>query len=206
MSAPRETRPVLDVSALPDIAFAPADIMWWGTLGFIVIEGWTLALCAVAYLYLTQNYTSWPPVGTPRPSLGVPTALLLLMLASLPLVAWTQRAARRFDAARVKRGLALLTLVGAAFVALRSWELLRSLNVRWDANAYGSVQWLVLVMHGTLMLVELVEVGGMALIFRFGPVEQKHCSDVYDIAFYWQFMVLAWVPLYLLCFWLPRWL
>ena len=206
MSAPRETRPVLDVSKLPDIAFAPNDIMWWGTLGFVVIEGWTLVLCAVAYLYLTQNFEHWPPPGTPLPSLGMPTVQVALMLASLPLITWVQRASRRFELRRVKLGLLVATLLNGAFVLIRCWELLRSLHVRWDANAYGSAQWLILVMHGTLLLVEWVEIGGLALMFWFGPAEEKHFSDVYDVAFYWQFMILAWVPLYLLCFWLPRWL
>ena len=66
MSLPRRTRTVLDVSKLPDIAFGPADIVWWGTLGFVVIEGFTLVLCAAVYLYLTQNFATWPPQGTPR--------------------------------------------------------------------------------------------------------------------------------------------
>lgn len=206
MNAPRPVRRVLDVSRLPDIAFAPADIMWWGTLAFIVIEGWTLVLCAVAYLYLTQNHPTWPPEGTPRPSLGVPTLHLLLMLASLPLAAWTQRAARRFEVGRITRGLALLTALALLFVLLRWWEATHSLNVRWDTNAYGSAQWLILAMHGTLLLLELVEIGGMALMFAMDRAEMKHCSDVYDVCFYWHFMVLAWVPLYLLCYWLPRWL
>lgn len=206
MNAPRPTRKVLDVSQLPDQAFAPNDIMWWGTLGFVVIEGFTLVLCAAVYLYLTENFQSWPPPGTPRPSLGVPTLQVLLMLASLVLVTQTQRAARVFDLGRVKAGLAFLTLLNGVFVALRCWELLRSLHVKWDTNAYGSAQWLVLVMHGTLLLVEFVEVAGTALLFWMHRAETKHFSDVYDLCFYWQFMVLSWVPLYLMCYWLPRWL
>src|SRR3954462_1277919 len=99
MTTPRSTRPVVDVSHLPDIAFAPNDIMWWGTLSFIVIEGWTLVLCAVAYLYLTQNFTSWPPMGTPRPSLVVPSVQMALMLLTLPLVWRMQQSARRFEVA-----------------------------------------------------------------------------------------------------------
>ncbi|MDB4885698.1 MAG: cytochrome c oxidase subunit [Gemmatimonadetes bacterium] len=205
MNVTRRTRPVLDVSQLPDIAFGPPDIMWWGTLGFVVIEGWTLVLCTAIYLYLTQNYATWPPEGTPRPSLVVPTISMLLMLASLPLIIRIQHAARRFDIGRVKRGLAFAAVLNLAFVLLRCWELLRSLNVKWDTNAYGSAQWLMLVMHGTLLLVEFVEVAGMALIFWVGHVEEKHCSDAADISFYWKFMVLVWVPMYLLCFWLPRW-
>jgi cytochrome c oxidase subunit III len=207
MSAtPRRTRPVIDVSQLPDMAFAPNDIMWWGTLSFIVIEGWTLALCAVVYLYLTQNYNAWPPMGTPLPSLVMPSVQMALMLASLPLAARMQRAARHFELGPVKRLLVILALFNLAFVLIRCWELLRSLNVKWDTNAYGSAQWLILVMHGTLLLVELVEIGGMALIYWTAPAEQKHFSDVYDIAFYYEFMVIAWIPLYVMCFWLPRWL
>ena len=93
-----------------------------------------------------------------------------------------------------------------AIIGLRAWELLVSLNVKWETNAYGSVQWLVLGAHATLLAVELVEIGGMMLIFWFAPVEEKHMSDVADMVFYWYFMVLSWLPLYVLCFWLPRWL
>jgi hypothetical protein len=46
----------------------------------------------------------------------------------------------------------------------------------------------------------------MALIYWFAPAEEKHYSDVADLCFYYAFMVLAGVPIYLLCFWLPRWL
>jgi heme/copper-type cytochrome/quinol oxidase subunit 3 len=128
------------------------------------------------------------------------------MLASLVAARWTARAARRFDLGATRIGLTIATAFAIAIVGLRAWELLVSLNVKWDANVYGSVQWLVLGAHGTLLAVELVEIAGMMLIFWLGPVEEKHMSDVADMVFYWFFMVLSWLPLYVLCFWLPRWL
>lgn len=206
MSMPRRTQPVIDVSELPDIAFGANDIMWWGTLGFVVIEGFTLVVCAAVLVYLTQNYATWPPEGTPRPSVIAPSIQVLLMLASLPVIAWVARRAREFNLGAVRRGLILATLLNAVFVGLRLWELNRSLHVKWDTNAYGSALWLVLTMHGTLLLVELVEVCGMMLMFWFSPIEEKRFSDVADMMFYWAFMVLSWVPLYILCFWLPRWI
>ena len=202
----RRTKSVVDLRGLPDVVFGPRDIMWWGTLGFIVIEGFTLVLCAVTYVYLTQNFTTWPPEHTPLPSLKAPTIQVLVMLASLPVMWWLASAARRYDLGKVRIGLILATLFNAAFVGLRFVELLVSLNVKWDTNAYASAQWLILVMHGTLLVVELVEVGGMMLIFWLAPVEEKHFSDVSDMVFYFFFMVLAWMPLYVLCFWVPRWL
>ena len=103
-------------------------------------------------------------------------------------------------------GLVLATLFNAAFVGVRAWELLESLNVKWNTNAYASAQWLILGMHATLLAVELVEVGGMMLVFYLAPVEEKHFSDVADMVFYWFFMVLGWMPLYVLCYLVPRWL
>jgi cytochrome c oxidase subunit III len=197
---------VVDLRELPDVVFGPRDLMWWGTLGFIVIEGFTLVLCAAAYVYLTQNYATWPPERTPLPSLGAPTLQVIVMLASLPVVWWTSKAAHRYELGKVRLGLIAATLFNAAFLGIRLVELLVSLNVRWDTNAYASAQWLLLCMHGTLLAVELIEVGGMMLLFWLAPVEEKHFSDVADMVFYWLFMVLGWMPLYLLCFWVPRWL
>jgi cytochrome c oxidase subunit I+III len=202
----RRAKSVVDLRGLPDVVFGPRDLMWWGTLGFIIIEGFTLVLCAAAYVYLTQNFSTWPPEHTPLPSLGAPTLQVVLMLVSLPVVWWLANAARRFDLGTVRIGLTVATLFNAAFVAVRAWELLVSLNVKWDTNAYASAQWLILGMHATLLAVELVEVGGMMLVFWLAPVEEKHFSDVADMVFYWFFMTLGWIPLYLLCFWVPRWL
>ena len=202
----KRVRSVIDLRELPDVVFGPRDLMWWGTLGFVLIEGFTLVLCAAVMVYLHQNFSTWPPAHTPLPSLGAPTAQVLVMLASIPVVLWTARAARRFDLGKVRIGLTLATLFNMAFVALRAVELLVSLNVKWDANAYASAQWLVLGAHATLLAVELVEVGGMALIFWLAPVEEKHFSDVTDMVFYWLFMTLSWIPLYVLCFLAPRWI
>ncbi|MDB4883124.1 MAG: cytochrome c oxidase subunit [Gemmatimonadetes bacterium] len=202
----RRLRSVMDLRELPDVVFGPRDLLWWGTLGFVLIEGFTLVLCAAVYVYLQQNFSTWPPEHTPLPSLGAPTLQVIVMLVSIPVVLWTARAARRFDLRKVRIGLVIATLFGMAFVALRAVELLVSLNVKWDTNAYGSAQWLVLGSHATLLAVELVEVGGVALIFWIAPVEEKHFSDVADMVFYWLFMVISWFPLYVLCFLAPRWI
>jgi cytochrome c oxidase subunit III len=202
----RRLKSVMDLRELPEVVFGPRDIMWWGTLSFVLIEGFTLVLCAAVYVYLQQNFSTWPPEHTPRPSLGAPTLQVLVMLASIPAVLWTAKAAKRFDLDKVRIGLVVATLFNAAFVAIRMVELLVSLNVKWDTNAYASAQWLILGAHATLLFVELVEVGGMALIFWIAPVEEKHFSDVADMVFYWLFMVIGWFPLYVLCFLAPRWI
>lgn len=202
MTLPR--RPVVDASQLPTTVFRARDMMWWGTVGFIVIEGFTLVLCAMVHVYLRKNFSTWPPEGIPRPSVVAPTIQVAIMLTSLPFITRLDRAAMRFDFETVRKHLTIASVFCAAFVGMRVWELTQSLNVRWDANAYGSAQWLVVGAHGTLLAIQLVETAGMAAIFWIGPVEKKHFSDSYDVAFYWWFIVLAWLPLYLLCFVLPH--
>ena len=204
MSVPR--RVVLDVSQLPAHVFGRRDMMWWGTLGFMIIEGFTLVLCAAAHVYLRKNFSAWPPEGTPLPSLVVPTIQVGFMLVSLFASARLAKAAQRFDLAKTRAWLTVDGTFGAIFVGLRVWELTRSLNVRWDANAYGSAQWLVVGAHGTLVAIAFAETVGMALIFWSGPIEKKHFSDASDIAFYGWFIVLSWLPLYVLCFLLPYWI
>jgi heme/copper-type cytochrome/quinol oxidase subunit 3 len=202
----RRPRAVMNLSALPDVVFGPRDIMWWGTMGFVVIEGFTLVLTAAVYLYIQQNFATWPPEGTPLPDLLVPTIQVVLMVLSLPFVLWISRVAHRFEFEKVRLGLTVAALINAVFVGLRLVEAISSLNVKWDTNAYGSAQWLILGSHFTLLAVELVEVAGMALMFWLAPIEEKHFSDAADMAFYWFFMVLSWVPLYVLCFLVPRWI
>ena len=41
------TRTVVDVRHLPTTTFGPRDLMWWGTISFMLIEALTLFVCAV---------------------------------------------------------------------------------------------------------------------------------------------------------------
>ena len=61
----RPMRAVADVASLPTTTFGNRGILWWGTLGFIVIEGSTLAICALTYFYLRKNFYTWPPQFIP---------------------------------------------------------------------------------------------------------------------------------------------
>jgi heme/copper-type cytochrome/quinol oxidase subunit 3 len=202
----RAPRVVMNVRELPDVCFGPRDIMWWGTFGFVVIEGWTVVLTVAAWVYLQQNVQAWPPRGTPLPSLLYPTIELAMMIASLPLVRWANRVLKAYDLAKVRVAFAILAVVGLALTGLHIVTLLVSLGVKWDSNAYGSAQWLVLTYHGTLVLVEACEVAGLALAYWFAPVEDKHFPDGADAMFYWNFMVASFAVLYVLCFFVPRWI
>lgn len=202
----RRPRVVMDVSELPDVCFGPRDIMWWGTAGFVLIEGFTMVLCWVVLIYLHQNFPTWPPENTRRPGLGLASILAASMVLSLPFMAWIDRKAKQFDLRAMRIALPIAALICTAFVGMRIGQLAGPVNVKWNTNAYGSAVWLVLGSHGTLLLIEAAELIGFALAFWIAPIERKHFSDVSDSVFYWYFMVATGLVTYVLVFLLPRWI
>jgi cytochrome c oxidase subunit 3 len=196
-------RPAHDVSELPTVTFGSRSLMWWGTLGFMTIEGWTTALLVVAYLYLRQNYTAWPPLRTPYPSLVVPSFNLALMLVSMIPATLAARAGKRLDLAGVKRWLLVTSIVSTPIVVLRWWELW-AIGVRWDTNAYGSAAWTLVGFHASLLVLDLADTIGITGFFWFKRMPLSAFSDVADNTFYWYFTVGIWIPLYLLIYVGPR--
>jgi cytochrome c oxidase subunit I+III len=195
-------RRLVDVSALPTATFGPRDLMWWGTAGFIAIEGTTLFICAATYFYLRFNFQSWPPEHTLRPDLLWPTVQVAVMLASNGPNYHLQQAARALDLGAVRKWVVVEAVLAVVFVVLR-WQEFLSLNVRWDANAYGSIAWATTGFHATLLLLQMVETIVFAAFLYGSKIEEKHFSDAYDSGLYWYFMTGSWIVLYVVVFLSP---
>jgi cytochrome c oxidase subunit I+III len=177
--------------------------MWWGTLGFMTIEGWTAALLMGAYLYLRQNYETWPPLRTPYPSLVIPTINLGLFLISVVPAMIVARAAKRLDLDAVKRWLIITSVVSVPTLVLRWWELW-ALNTRWDTTAYGSAAWTIVGFHTSLLVLDIGDTIGLTVFFLFRRMPAKAFSDTADNSFYWYFTVALWIPVYLIVYVGPR--
>jgi heme/copper-type cytochrome/quinol oxidase subunit 3 len=169
----------------------------------MLIEGTTLAMCAGTYLYLRRNFASLPPARVAVPGITLATIEVALMLVSFVPNHLLANAARRKEFGAVSLLLLVMLAFNLSFAALR-WFELGELHVRWDVNAYGSSAWLVLLVHGTLLVAEVGELLVFALIAWTGRWEEKHFPDASDLALYWYFMVLSWLPLYAMVFLLPR--
>src|SRR4051812_536931 len=198
-------RTAVDVSRLPNVVFGAKGLMWWGTMSFMVIEGWTLGLTAMSWFYLRQSTQHWPPLRTPNPSLLIPTINMALMLVSLAPSWWTKKRAEHLDRHGVIIGLAISGALGAIILWLR-WYELWSINTRWDTNAYGSVAWLIVGLHMTLLVLDVGDTFGLAGKMTDHRMPPHYFSDTSDNTMYWLFTVLSWVPLYLLVYVGPRFL
>ena len=194
----------LDVSLLPTHAFGHKGLIWWGTTGFMVIEGTMFVIALIVYFYLRIQVSDWPP-SLPDPSLEFGTANLLVVLVSCIPAALAKRAGERYDLQGARIWLLVLTLFGIASVVLRTFEF-PALNSRWDDNAYASITWLLLGMHKFHVATDVVDGAVLLALLVIGPVSDKRFVDVSENSLYWYFIVVWWVPIYLTIYFAPRWL
>ncbi|HXC49704.1 MAG TPA: cytochrome c oxidase subunit 3 [Candidatus Limnocylindrales bacterium] len=192
----------IDVSRLTRVAFDSRSLFWWGILGFLAIETTMLVICLVSYFYFRSNEVHWPPPPTAPPNLDAATVTLGLLLLSVPAMIFTERAARRFDLRRTLAGHVVCDVLGIAFVISR-WIELDRLNVRWDANAYGSVVWVIIGLHTSHLFAEVVETVYFTYFLARHP-RPNYFTDATDNALYWYFIVAIWVPCYVTLYLVPR--
>lgn len=194
---------VADLSDLPTSGFGASSPMWWGTLAFCALEGTGFALAISMYLFLASIAPQWPN-GAPLPDLGPGSLVTALLLVSAVPNRFVKRWAVARDPVKTRWGLVAMSLFGLAPLVVR-WFEFPALRVLWDANAYGSVVWLLLGLHTTHLITDVGDTIVLtALMFtRHGEVPRRF-SDVADNAFYWDFVVLSWLPIYLLVYWAPR--
>ena len=194
-----------DASELPTHGFGWRSLTWWGVIGFMVIEGAGFAMALASYFFLMSHQQSWPPdpVHAPTPWWG--TAFTLLMLASELPNSWLKKRAEARDIDRVRGGLLIISAIGLVLLIIRAFEF-GSLNVHWTANAYGSIMWALLVLHTIHILTDWIDTLVLAALMftRHGPTGRRFV-DVSENALYWRFVWLAWLPIYLLLYWVPRW-
>jgi heme/copper-type cytochrome/quinol oxidase subunit 3 len=199
MSTPRIGGSLAD---LPDYGYGPTALGWWGTLGFVLIEGMAFVLGAGALLYLLPEQPSWPPASPPPDLLWGTLFTVIVLVSEIPNV-WVARASKHQDLRKVRIGLVIAVVIGLALMVVRAFEF-GALNERWDHNAYGSIVWALMLMHTVHVLTDVYDTGVLAVLTFTHPVDGRRFSDVEDNAFYWHFVTLAWLALYVLIYLLPR--
>jgi cytochrome c oxidase subunit 3 len=191
-----------DVSALADHAVGPASVGWWGTLGFMLIEGMAFVLGTGAYFYLMSNEPTWPPGGEP-PSLLYGTAFTVIaLLSEIPNV-WLSRRTHAGDIRGLRIGLWIMVGLGVLLMIVRGFEF-GALNVRWNDNAYGSIIWALMLMHSVHIATDLYDSIVLAVISTQREPDARKRADVADTVMYWHFVVLVWLGIYALVYLLPR--
>jgi len=197
------TARVIDGSAIPQ---EPEDfhaLVWWGTIGMIVIESTMFVLAIGSYFYLRMHASEWPSMRIGPPALTIPTWNLAVLLVSLAPAIWADKAAHKEDLRGTRRALALTLLLGLIFLALRVGEF-HSLNSRWNSSAFASINWTILGLHTSNLLTSLLETLIVLIYALIRPLEDHHYLDARLDGVFWYFIVISWIPLYVVVFLVPR--
>jgi cytochrome c oxidase subunit III len=196
-------RVAVDLSRLPLHGLGRASVTWWGTMAFMLIEGTGFALVIAVYLYFMSLAPTWP-IDAPLPDLLPGAIVTLILIASLVPNYLISRWAERQDLRKVRIGIVIMSLLGAAPLIVRAFEF-PALHVSWDTNTYGSVVWTLLGLHTTHIITDLVDTLVLAaLMFTRQGQSLRRFGDVQDNAMYWNFVVAAWLPIYACIYWVPR--
>lgn len=193
-----------DVSGLPTHAFGADSILWWGTLGFVAIEGMGFALAIATYFYLMREVSGWPPGSIAPPDLLWGAAFTIVLLLSAVPNHLAKKAAHRYSRKGAILTMAAVTLFGIGLLAIRGFEF-TALNVRWDTNAYGSIVWALLGLHTLHLGTDVVDTAVLLALFvadRDPP--ERRFTDVSENADYWWFVLLGWLPVWGTIYLAPR--
>lgn len=194
-----------DLSELPNDIVGSGSLTWWGTIGFMVIEGSFFALTFAVYFFLMNQEQHWPPEPWRAPDWLAGTLFTILILLSEIPNTWIKKAATDNEVEKVRRLLPLMGVIGLVLLVIRAFEF-TSLNIHWYENAYGSVIWALLLLHTTHILTDWVDTIVVAALVR-TPLgyERRRMIDVCENSMYWRFVWLTWIPVYLMLYWVPRW-
>ena len=99
--------------------------------------------------------------------------------------------------------LAANLIVGTAFLVGRIFEF-RALHCMWNSHAYGSITWTLLGLHTINLLTSLLETAIVLGYFLFRQVDDHYYLDARLDGVFWYFIVVSWIPLYVVVFLVPR--
>ena len=188
----------LDVSGIPSYGFSHRSLMWWGNAGMMTIEGVAFGFMIIIYFYLRSLANVWPDSGQPPDLLFGNINLAIILVSALP-NALAQRAAGDQSIARVRGWLYVCSMMGIALCVVR-WYEFTALNVRWDDGAYGSVVWVLLGLHTFNLVTDVADPFVLTAVTYARPFEGKRFVDIAENCGYWYFVVLTWLPIYVVIY------
>jgi cytochrome c oxidase subunit III len=167
-------------------------LAWWGMIVTIATESMIFVGLLASYGFLRASAQHWPPPGIPLPEIPK-TALFsaLLIGSSLP-VWWAERGIKRGDVARLRLGMAVAWLMGAAFVGNSIKDFL-DLSFGWSNNAYGSIFYATVGLHLAHVIVALILSIGVQAKAWMGRYDENHYLTVEVVSLYWHFVDVVWI-------------
>ncbi len=196
-------RRALDVSALPIDDVSSHDPLWWGQFTMALIEASMFFVLIGMYFYIRLSYDVWPPSGVQFPPLFWCTIGWIPLLISTAGSYLASEAAKKNDRNGMIFGLLLNVVAGLIFLAFRFigwWQW----NFNWKTGAYGSIVWSLMWLHTLDAVADLAFTVVLIVLLVLGYTGPKQRLGVHVDSVLWYFIVLIWLPIYIVIFWGPH--
>lgn len=179
--------------------------LWWGVAGAVVIELVVVANLLASYFYLAAANEAWPPEGTDPPELVWASLVVIALLVSAGTMWWAGRGSDAGNRTQLAIGVTASCLLAVLALGFRALQM-ATFDLRWDAHAYGSILWVIAGFHFTHVVSAILGTAVVAVLaWRGYFTPQRQLAVVVD-TLYWYFVAGVSVPIYLVLFWVPRWL
>jgi cytochrome c oxidase subunit I+III len=158
---------------------------WWGMAIFLSSEAALFGSLIGTYFYLRFTSPQWPQGGIAAPSVALPIALTVLLVASAAPMAAAAAAARRGRRRATWWLLALAFAMQAGYLAVQVTSYLSDLDTfRPSTNAYGSIYFTLLGAHHLHVIAGLL-LDGWLLVRLAGGLTSYRLVGVRAVALYW---------------------
>lgn len=189
------TSRVIDVSGFSIHGMGTSAPLYWGIWGLILIEAMVFGTLLSSYFYLRLVAPAWPPAGTGRPELLLPTVNTVVLLASSYFVYKADTGIKRGDTRWLKLGLGVGIALALIFLAIKYIEY-NGLEYRWNSHAYGSIVWATTGFHTAHVLALVLKTMAVLYFALRGYFNSERNLGVQVNGLYWNFVVAVWIPIY----------
>jgi cytochrome c oxidase subunit III len=178
------------------IAVAPAEqprsTAWWGMMLLIATEATIFAGLLASYFFLRAAAKEWPLGGIEPPELGRISVFTVVLLASSVPLFWAEAGIRRGHVGRLRAGLLISFVLGAAFLVNQGLEY-EELTFGVRDNAYTSCFYVITGLHGLHVLVGLVMNTVVQAKAWTGRITAERHVTAQVFSMYWHFVDVVWI-------------
>jgi len=193
----------LDLSHLPAYQVSSKSPLYLGQILLAAIEASMFFILLVMYFYLRLSVDVWPPPGTQLPKLTWATASMIMLIISAYGSYVASEGAKQNKPSAMVGGLLLNIVLAAGAMAFRFAEM-NTLNFNWKADVHGSIFWAIFYLHSLDAIADMLLTAALIVVVALGLDGPKQRLGVHVDSILWYFIVLIWIPAYIIIYWGPR--